>query len=94
MPTLKAVQMKYNSVYLESLNDSKSNYFFFFNIQPFRALCHYNPVTGTNKQSYSNINYQSALNLTVHPLPSLCFCYSNVYKFCCALTLALSLLAH
>jgi len=26
-------------------------------IKPFRALCHYNLVTGTNKQSYSNLNY-------------------------------------
>ena len=26
-------------------------------VKPFRALCHYNLVTGTNKQSYSNLNY-------------------------------------
>jgi len=30
---------------------------FFIHIKPSRALCHYNPVTGTNKQSYSNLNY-------------------------------------
>jgi len=29
----------------------------FFYIKLFRALCHYNLVTGTNKQSYSNLNY-------------------------------------
>jgi len=26
-------------------------------IEPLRALCHYNLVTGTNKQSYSNLTY-------------------------------------
>jgi len=30
---------------------------FFLCIKPFRALCHYNLVTGTIKQSYSNLNY-------------------------------------
>jgi len=35
----------------------KNKFNIFFNIKPFRALCHYNLVTGTNKQSYSNLNY-------------------------------------
>jgi len=30
---------------------------FFLYIKPFRALCQYNLVTGTNKQSYSKLNY-------------------------------------
>jgi len=29
----------------------------FIHIKPFIDLCHYNLVTGTNKQSYSNLNY-------------------------------------
>ena len=61
---------------------------------PFRALCHYNLVTATNKQSYSNLNCYSAINPRVHPLASLCLCYNNVYTFCCVLTLALCLLVH
>ena len=31
--------------------------FFLIYIKPFRALCHYNLVTGTNNKSYSNLNY-------------------------------------
>ena len=57
------------------------NLFFFVNKTLFSALCNYNPVTVTNKQSYSILNYYVALNLTLHPLASLCFCYNIVYTF-------------
>ena len=53
---------------------------FLINKAPFfSALRNYNQITGTNKQSYSILNYYVALNLRVHPLASLCFCYNIVY---------------
>jgi len=35
---------------------SANTVFIYFLINPFRDLCHYNLATGTNKQSYCNLN--------------------------------------